>query len=218
MSDSQGRKDLGLGLIVCRHVQLPLSDTKERHSFSLELSVVKEFSLPRTHHPSCFCKRWNGWVWGYSFHCIQRSGDLLHVHTLTYSLCDSWFNMNCMHTHSPQPETIQIADYYDLYNSLIVWSTRKWGCSGEHVTGLYTENEDGKLQALKADHDVLNLRENEVVVVEIKDWEPTFSVLDIDWMFANNLFKFCKVYVKCSCVCVLCISSSGPWIWLHQNS
>ena len=76
------------------------------------------------------------------------------------------------HTHTPQPETIQIADYYDLYNSLVVWSTRKWGCSGEHITGLFTENEDGKLQALqalKADHDVLNLRENEVVVVEIKD-------------------------------------------------
>ena len=35
--------------------------------------------------------------------------------------------------------------------------------------GMYTENEDGKLQPLKADQDVLNLRENEVVVVEIKD-------------------------------------------------
>ena len=81
-----------------------------------------------------------------------------HPHTHTHT-----------HTHTPQPETIQIADYYDLYNSLVVWSTRKWGCSGEHITGLFTENEDGKLQALKADHDVLNLRENEVVVVEIKD-------------------------------------------------
>ena len=35
--------------------------------------------------------------------------------------------------------------------------------------GLYTKNEDGKLHPLKADHDILNLRENEVVLVEIKD-------------------------------------------------
>ena len=88
-----------------------------------------------------------------------------------------------------QPDTIQIANYYDLYNSLIVWSTRKWGCSGEHITGkgryefvigcstvsiiypvgMYIENEDGKLSPLKADHDVLNLKESQVVVVEIKD-------------------------------------------------
>ena len=40
--------------------------------------------------------------------------------------------------HALQPDTIQIANYYDLYNSLIVWSTRKWGCSGEHITGKYT--------------------------------------------------------------------------------
>ena len=35
--------------------------------------------------------------------------------------------------------------------------------------GLYTRNEDGKFQPLKADHDVLNLKENDVVLVEIKD-------------------------------------------------
>lgn len=70
---------------------------------------------------------------------------------------------------SELPDTIQIANYYDLYNSLIVWSTRKWGCSGEHITGMYIENEDGKLVPLKADHDVLNLKESQVVVVEIKD-------------------------------------------------
>ena len=35
--------------------------------------------------------------------------------------------------------------------------------------GMYTENEDGKLVPLRADLDVLNLKENEVVVVEIKD-------------------------------------------------
>lgn len=70
----------------------------------------------------------------------------------------------------PQVESIQIANYYDLYNSLVVWSTRRWGCSGEHVTAMYVEGEDkSKLQQLKADHDVLKLRENEVVVVEIKD-------------------------------------------------
>jgi len=34
---------------------------------------------------------------------------------------------------------------------------------------MFTQNEDGKLQPLKADHDVLKLKENEVVVVEIKD-------------------------------------------------
>ena len=98
-------------------------------------------------------------------------------------------------SQSLQPDTIQIANYYDLYNSLIVWSTRKWGCSGEHITGnrplvcvcvcdhnwyrsslcnvfilgMYIENEDGKLVPLKADHDVLNLKESQVVVVEIKD-------------------------------------------------
>ena len=51
---------------------------------------------------------------------------------------------SCMHVvykyqtfHALQPDTIQIANYYDLYNSLIVWSTRKWGCSGEHITGKY---------------------------------------------------------------------------------
>ena len=37
------------------------------------------------------------------------------------------------------------------------------------AVGMYTESEDGKLLPLKADHDVLNLKENEVVVVEIKD-------------------------------------------------
>ena len=37
-------------------------------------------------------------------------------------------------------------------------------------TGLYVEGEErGRLQVLKADHDVLRLRDNEVVVVEIKD-------------------------------------------------
>lgn len=67
-------------------------------------------------------------------------------------------------------ERLQIANHYDLYNSLIVWSTRQWGCSGEHVTGLFVEGEErGRLQALKADHDVLHLRENDIVVVEIKD-------------------------------------------------
>lgn len=35
--------------------------------------------------------------------------------------------------------------------------------------GMYIENEDGKLVPLKADHDVLNLKESQVVVVEIKD-------------------------------------------------
>lgn len=29
--------------------------------------------------------------------------------------------------------------------------------------------ERGRLQALKADHDILHLRENDIVVVEIKD-------------------------------------------------
>ena len=36
-------------------------------------------------------------------------------------------------------------------------------------SGMYIENEDGKLVPLKADHDVLNLKESQVVVVEIKD-------------------------------------------------
>ena len=35
--------------------------------------------------------------------------------------------------------------------------------------GLYTTNEDGKPLQLKADHDVLALRDNEMVTVEIKD-------------------------------------------------
>ena len=36
--------------------------------------------------------------------------------------------------------------------------------------GLYAESDDrGRMQVLKADHDILRLRENEVVVVEIKD-------------------------------------------------
>lgn len=68
-----------------------------------------------------------------------------------------------------KPDVLQIDKYYDLYNSLVIWSTRKWGCSGEHITGLYTKNEAGKFQPLKADHDVLNLKENDVVLVEIKD-------------------------------------------------
>lgn len=29
-----------------------------------------------------------------------------------------------------QAEQLQIANYYDLFNSLINWSSRKWGCSG----------------------------------------------------------------------------------------
>ena len=37
------------------------------------------------------------------------------------------------------------------------------------TAGMYIENEDGKLVPLKADHDVLNLKESQVVVVEIKD-------------------------------------------------
>jgi hypothetical protein len=39
-------------------------------------------------------------------------------------------------------EKLQIANYYDLYNSLIGWSTRQWGCSGEHITGIYSGNQD----------------------------------------------------------------------------
>lgn len=75
-----------------------------------------------------------------------------------------------MLTHCIQEaEKLQIANFYDLYNSLVVWSTKKWGCSDEHVTGLYLENDEGKLLPLKEDHDVLNVKENDVIVVEIKD-------------------------------------------------
>jgi len=35
--------------------------------------------------------------------------------------------------------------------------------------GLYTKRSDGKLFPLKADHDVLNLKDNDIVLVEIKD-------------------------------------------------
>ena len=38
-----------------------------------------------------------------------------------------------------------------------------------HHVGMYIENEDCKLALLKANHDVLNLKESQVVVVEIKD-------------------------------------------------
>lgn len=39
-----------------------------------------------------------------------------------------------------------------------------------NAAGLFVEGEErGRLQALKADHDILRLRENEIVVVEIKD-------------------------------------------------
>ena len=41
--------------------------------------------------------------------------------------------------------------------------------TGEHITGLYSETNEGKLAPLKADQDVLNLKEHEIVVVEIKD-------------------------------------------------
>ena len=34
-----------------------------------------------------------------------------------------------------ETEKLQIADFYDLYNSLVVWSTKQWGCSGEHIVG-----------------------------------------------------------------------------------
>ena len=37
------------------------------------------------------------------------------------------------------------------------------------LIGLYTRKPDGRLLPLKADHDVLNLKENDVVLVEIKD-------------------------------------------------
>lgn len=112
-----------------------------------------------------------------------------------------------------QAEQLQIANYYDLFNSLINWSSRKWGCSGgpfkkhtlfidttlrdysksyytniwhfwitythytllspitgEHVTGLYSQR-DGKLTPLKADLDILNVKEDDVIVIEIKDWQ-----------------------------------------------
>lgn len=36
-----------------------------------------------------------------------------------------------------ETEKLQIADFYDLYNSLVVWSTKQWGCSGEHVVGAF---------------------------------------------------------------------------------
>ena len=36
-------------------------------------------------------------------------------------------------------------------------------------TGMFTENNDGKLLPLKTDHDVLNLKERDIVTVEIKD-------------------------------------------------
>ena len=47
------------------------------------------------------------------------------------------------HTHTPQSETIKIADYY---NSLVVWSTRKChGAAhfGEHITGWQTAGSEG---------------------------------------------------------------------------
>ena len=51
-----------------------------------------------------------------------------------------------------------------------MWSTKQWGCSEEHVTGMFVEGDDrGRLQPLKVDHDVLRLRDNDIVVVEIKD-------------------------------------------------
>lgn len=40
--------------------------------------------------------------------------------------------------------------------------------SDEHIIGLYSEC-DGKLTPLKADLDVLNVKEDEVIVIEIKD-------------------------------------------------
>ena len=38
-----------------------------------------------------------------------------------------------------------------------------------HCTGMFTRKDDGKLHPLKCDHDILNLKENDVVIVEIKD-------------------------------------------------
>lgn len=42
--------------------------------------------------------------------------------------------------------------------------------TGEHVTGLYSQR-DGKLTPLKADLDILNVKEDDVIVIEIKDWQ-----------------------------------------------
>ena len=39
---------------------------------------------------------------------------------------------------------------------------------GEHITSMYSEKE-GRVAAIKGDQDVLNVNENEVIVVEIKD-------------------------------------------------
>ncbi len=41
--------------------------------------------------------------------------------------------------------------------------------SGEHITSLYSEKEDKPTLHIKGDLDVLNVDENEVIVVEIKD-------------------------------------------------
>ncbi len=46
--------------------------------------------------------------------------------------------------------------------------TPNWNLRSCHA-GMYTENNDGKLLPLKTDHDVLNLKEREIVIVEIKD-------------------------------------------------
>jgi hypothetical protein len=77
----------------------------------------------------------------------------LHGRAIATTQCSSGLNIASTHlsftTCSPPPknigiklkganeqvEKLQIANFYDLYNSLVVWSTKQWGCSGEHITG-----------------------------------------------------------------------------------
>ncbi|XP_003387853.1 PREDICTED: uncharacterized protein LOC100641937 [Amphimedon queenslandica] len=109
----------------------------------------------------------------------------LHGLALTTTNCSQSVNIKdaafSFHTCNPPPKTVgiklknqsnaeqlQIANYYDLFNSLINWSSRKWGCSGEHVTGLFSQR-DGALVPLKADLDILNVKEDDIIVIEIKD-------------------------------------------------
>lgn len=72
------------------------------------------------------------------------------------------------------------------------------------LPGLYTESEDGK-QFLKTDVDVLNLKENEVVVVEIKDWSWLQLCLHIThhchytYIVYNIVYQYNLKYIQ-SCV------------------
>ena len=59
--------------------------------------------------------------------------------------------------------------YQDVYNSLVDWAARKIGISGEFLKDMCTVDSNGFQVVISNDRDLLNVQDNQVVIVDVKD-------------------------------------------------